>query len=30
MNAVMLNDNGENENEMRNVSQVKNPENWQE
>jgi len=27
MNEVMMNDNGENDNEMRNVSPVKRPEN---
>jgi len=29
MNEVKMNDNNENDNEMRNVSQVKRSENWQ-
>jgi len=29
MNEVKMNDNNEKDNEMRNASQVKRPENWQ-
>jgi len=29
MNEVMINENNENDNKVRNVSQLKRPQNWQ-